>query len=252
MISQQNKVRLSRIYSSRYPPMAKINPAQWKALCGAEWFGALPEPVRRNIVECAREVVLREGQCLFRRGDAGNGWFAVLEGTMRISGTSREGRAALLTMLEPGYWFGEMSLLDGGPRTHDAYAHVPTRLLKVAPSDFENLLARSPELARELLRMKCLQHRTLMTMFESSMVQAFEAQLAGRLVALAHAIGSPIWHGGGVELHLSQDLMAQLVGSSRARVNQVLKVWEARGLVAHRYGRVVLLDVVALAKMAGE
>jgi hypothetical protein len=46
--------------------------------------------------------------------------------------------------------------------------------------------------------------------------------------------------------------MAQLVGSSRARVNQVLKVWEAQGLVAHRYGRVVLLDVEALAKMAAE
>jgi CRP/FNR family transcriptional regulator, cyclic AMP receptor protein len=232
--------------------MAKINEAQWKALSDAEWFGALPEPVRRKIVDSARERVLREGECLFRRGDAGNGWFAVLEGTMRISGTSREGRAALLTMLEPGYWFGEMSLLDGGPRTHDAYAHVPTRLLKVAPSDFEDLLAGSPELARELLRMKCLQHRTLMAMFESSMIQTFEAQLAGRLATLARAIGSPIGQAGGVELHLSQDLMAQLVGSSRARVNQVLKVWEAQGLVAHRYGRVVLLDVAALAKMAAE
>jgi len=232
--------------------MAKINPAQWKALCDAEWFGALPEPVRRKIVDSARELVLCEGECLFNRGDAGDGWFAVLEGTMRISGTSREGRAALLTMLEPGYWFGEMSLLDGGPRTHDAYAHVPTRLLKVAPTDFENLLATSPELARELLRMKCLQHRTLMAMFESSLIQAFEAQLAGRLATLARAIGTPIGHSGGVELHLSQDLMAQLVGSSRARVNQVLKVWEARGLVAHRYGRVALLDVAALAKMAAE
>jgi CRP-like cAMP-binding protein len=232
--------------------MAQITPAQWKALFGAEWFGALPEPVRRIIVECARAVVLREGDCLFRRGDAGNGWFAVLEGTMRISGTSSEGCAALLTMLEPGYWFGEMSLLDGGPRTHDAYAHVPTRLLKVAPPDFQNLLAVSPELARELLRMKCLQHRTLMAMFESSMIQTFEAQLAWRLVALSRAIGSPIGHGGGVELHLSQDLMAQLVGSSCARVNQVLKVWEVKGLVAHRYGRVVLLDVEALAKMSAE
>jgi CRP-like cAMP-binding protein len=232
--------------------MAEITAAQWTALCGAEWFGALPEPVRRAVVACAHEVVLREGECLFHRGDAGDGWFAVLEGTMRISGTSREGRAALLTMLEPGYWFGEMSLLDGGPRTHDAHAHVPTRLLKVAPSDFENLLTRSPDLAREMLRMKCLQHRTLMAMFESSMVQAFEAQLAGRLVALSRAIGSPIGHGGGVELHLSQDLMAQLVGSSRARVNQVLKVWEGNGLVAHRYGRVVLLDVEALAKMSAE
>jgi hypothetical protein len=46
--------------------------------------------------------------------------------------------------------------------------------------------------------------------------------------------------------------MAQMVGSSRARVNQVLKVWEARGLVAHRYGRVVLRDVEALAKMSEE
>ncbi len=233
-------------------PMAEITAAQWSALCGAGWFGALPEPIRRSVVDCAREVALGEDECLFRRGDDGDGWFAVLEGTMRISGTSRQGRAAVLTMLEPGYWFGEMSLLDGGPRTHDAYAHVPTRLLKVGPRDFERLLARWPELTRELLRMKCLQHRTLMGLFESSMTQDLEQRLAGRLVTLARVIGYPVQQGCGFELHLSQELMAQLVGSSRARVNQVLKRWDDKGIVAHRYGRVVLLDLAALDAMAAD
>lgn len=226
--------------------MAQITDSQRQTLEAEGWFASLPVQVREAIVLSGHVVVLPQGRHLFCRGDPGDGWYALLEGSLHISGTSRDGRAAMLTVLQPGAWFGEMSLLDGLPRTHDVVAGVEARLLKVPCAEFELLLSRWHELSRALLTLKCQHHRMLMAIFESSIMQPLEQRLAERLLMLAKSLGTPMSGVCGVELHLSQELMSQLVGSSRARVSQVLKVWKAQRLMEHRYGRVVLLDLERL------
>ena len=53
-----------------------------------------------------------------------------------------------------------------------------------------------------------------------------------------------------IELHLPQEVLAQLIGSSRQRVNQILKDWEHERMVEHQYGRILLLDQARLEKLA--
>ncbi|MFN9907193.1 MAG: cyclic nucleotide-binding domain-containing protein, partial [bacterium] len=84
---------------------------------------------------------LAHGQLLFRRRDPADAWYGILQGAIRIGAASAEGRELTLTYLEPGAWFGEISLFDGEPRTHDGQAQGDTVLLRVARADFEALLA---------------------------------------------------------------------------------------------------------------
>ncbi len=221
--------------------MSTAHARHQETLMSNPWFAGLPPPVRDDVLASTQLRTLVQGQCVFRRGDPPDYLFALLEGCVRISGTSSDGREALLNFYEPGAWFGEVSVLDGGPRTHDAHAHTPVRLLQLATPDFERLLQAHPVLGRKLLQLECSRLRMMLEGFEAFSTHSLEQRLAMRLLDLSQAFGQPQGGGTAIDLHLSQEVLAQMVGSTRQRVNQLLRQWEQGGWVSHRYGRLVLL-----------
>src|SRR4051812_15684832 len=113
------------------------------------WFSALPGSLADGLVAAAGLRDLRPEERLFSRGDAPCGLYAVVDGAIRVSGVSDAGKEALLTLLEPPQWFGEVSLFDGQPRTHDAIAEGETRVLHVPQAALDRLLAAEPRWWRD-------------------------------------------------------------------------------------------------------
>lgn len=229
--------------------MVALPEKQHATLMANPWFAQLAPGVREDVLARTTQRQLPPGACLFHRGDPYDGFYGILEGSIRIGGIARSGQEAILTFYEPGSWFGEISAFDGLPRTHDAYAHKATTLLCISPEDFEDLLSRHPVLPRLFLRLECKRLRLLAAVFEDYSTQSMEGRLAGRLLVLAHAFGSASPQGA-IELHLPQETLAQLIGATRQRVNQMLRDWVREGLVAHRYGRLSLLDEAGLEELA--
>ena len=194
--------------------------------------------------------MLAPGQRLYFRGDPADGIYCVLEGAVRLSGISQDNREAVLDIYGPGVWFGEVSALDGLPRIHDANAYDATVLLQVAQADLEELLTVHPTLSRVLLRLEALRLQLLLTAIEAYSMQSMEQRLANRLLMLSMTCGVKTAKGLKIELHLPQEVLAQLIGSSRQRVNQILKDWEHERMVEHQYGRILLLDQARLEKLA--
>ena len=192
------------------------------------WFENLSECIRTDVLAHARERVLATGERLFSRGDEADGLYCVLEGSIRISVISRDGRPTVLDFYGPRSWFGEVSSLDGLPRIHYAHAQISSFLLQVVPGDLEDLLARHTALSRSLLRLQAHRLRLLLTANESYSTQSFEQRLANRLLILATSHGTPIGQGLSIDLHLPQETLAQLIGAARQRVNEILKEWKAQ------------------------
>jgi CRP-like cAMP-binding protein len=113
--------------------------------------GLLPVHLRR-IASLVHEVRLEKGQAIFRHGDAGDGLYLIVEGSIRISrNVSGIGEEAL-AVLAPGMYFGEMSIVDDdSPRSADAIAHESARLLMLPKDDLRDLMFVDRELAYELL-----------------------------------------------------------------------------------------------------
>jgi CRP-like cAMP-binding protein len=86
------------------------------------------------------EVEVPAGRALTREGDRGGEFFVVIDGTVRVE---RDGN--VVARLGPGQFFGEIALLDGGPRTATVTADAPTRLFVIAHREFHALLADFPE-----------------------------------------------------------------------------------------------------------
>lgn len=221
-----------------------------QALMSNPWFAGLPEVARDDILARVRSRALGPGQRLFSRGEASDGVYGVLEGAIRVSGVSREGRVTVLDFYGPGSWIGEVSTLEGSPRIHDADAHGATLVMHLAAAEFEDLLTVHPSLSRALLRLEAQRLRILLSALELYSASSLEARLASRLLMLAGSFGVSTPQGLKLDFQLPQETLAQLTGLTRQRVNQIFKTWELNGVIEQSYGRIVMIDRAKLEEIA--
>jgi CRP/FNR family cyclic AMP-dependent transcriptional regulator len=229
--------------------MATLNSSQIALLQSNLWFAALPARVREAIIEVANIQTLPDGGYSHRKDQPAEGWFGILSGAIRICSTAPDGKEAVLAYLEPGNWFGEISLFDGVPRTHDGIAHGATELLLVAPADFRALLVRFPELPIHFLRLQSARLRLLYGAMADVNTLPLEARLARQLLNLARSYGVTEQDGIRINLHLPQEDLGQLLGASRQRINAQLSDWTKLGWIAVHYGHVILHDSAALERV---
>lgn len=220
------------------------------AVMSADWFSSLPETVRNDIWRRGKPRELAPGERLLTRGDQPDGMYCVLEGAVRLSGISVDGRETILDFYPPGTWINQTSTLDGGPCIHDVEGYGPTRVLHVASEDLEKLLEAHPSFSRALLTLLARRLRLVLMGLEAYSSQSMEHRLANRLLMLAGSFGVDAPNGLRINLHLPQEILAQLIGTTRQRVNQILKHWEAQRIVDHQHGRILVLDQKKLENLA--
>ena len=179
---------------------------------------------------------------LSARGAPADEWCGVAKGAVRISSVSLTGKQVTLTYVEPGTWFGDISLFDGLPRTHDANVHGDTTLLVVRKPDFKELLSQHTELYEALLRLNCRRLRLMFDAVEDLNTRPLAARLAKQILLLARSYGVPQGEEIRIGLQLAQEDLAQLLGASRQRVNQELKGFERDGAVRIEPTRLVVLS----------
>ena len=206
------------------------------------WFSKLSQPLRNDIL--ARAVVRRiaDGAMLSARGAPAEEWCGVAKGAVRVSSVSLSGKQITLTYVEPGTWFGDISLFDGMPRTHDSNAHGDTTLLVVRKADFRELLSLHTELYEALLRLNCRRLRLLFDTVEDLNTRPLASRLAKQILLLARSYGIAQGDEIRIGLQLAQEDLAQLLGASRQRVNQELKGFERDGAVRIEPTRLVVLS----------
>jgi CRP/FNR family cyclic AMP-dependent transcriptional regulator len=110
-------------------------------------FAGCTKKELQEISRLATEVAVKEGQVLTREGEHGIEFGIVLEGTASVSQRGRE-----VNRLEAGGHFGEMALIDDGPRTATIIATSPMSLAVVARPEFGKLLDDVPALATAIMR----------------------------------------------------------------------------------------------------
>ena len=218
-------------------------------LHASSWFGTLEAPLQDALISIAAVRRLGAGEILFQRGDPPDGLYCVVEGTIRIGATSADGREALLAVLEPVNWFGEIGVFDRQPRTHDARADGNTTLLHMPQAALTALLDSTPALVHAFALLLTHKLRLTFTVLEETALLPASVRVARRLLLMADGYGD-LRLGTRRVLHVPQEQLAQLLALSRQTVNQVLKDFQARGILKVAYGEIELLDFDALHEVA--
>lgn len=219
------------------------------AINTGRWFSSLSPSLKHDILRCAYVKRYKDGDLITARGEPPEDWIACAKGAVRVSSTSISGKQITLTYVEPGIWFGDVSIFDGDRRTHDAYAHGDTTILCVAKADFKKILALHVELYEALLRLHSRRIRQLYGLVEDLNTLPLRARLAKQLLHLVRSYGVPSLSDAAemrIGLQLAQEELAQLLGASRQRVNQELKAMEREGAIRIEQGGLVIRDREAL------
>ncbi|WAT28945.1 Crp/Fnr family transcriptional regulator [Pseudomonas sp. GXZC] len=214
---------------------------QWHArLATGHWFSRLPGPFQHSLLAHARLRQLTAGQYLFKRGDPPCGLYAVLDGSLRVSAVNEQGKEAILSLVESPYWFGEICLFDGLPRTHDACAVGPCTLLQVPQQALLNILDENPRYWRDLALLMSQKLRLSFIGLEQLSLMPASVRLAHRLLMIVEGYGD-IDHSKRM-LQLPQEDLAAMLSLSRQTTNALLKDLQAQGIVRLGYGEIEILD----------
>jgi CRP-like cAMP-binding protein len=217
-------------------------------LSSHEFFRGLPSETLDKLVAHARTIEYGAGKRIFSKGDAGQGLLASLAGLVKICVSSGEGREIVLNLIGPNEVFGEIALLDGGPRTADAIAVTRCKLLVLDRRDLLPLLHQQPVMCIRLLETMSRRLRQTSEQVEDLSFEGVPLRLAKALLRLADVqdtarMPKP-------RILITQKALGQTVGLSRESINKHLQAWRQAGIITIDKGACVLLEPELLRQFA--
>jgi CRP/FNR family transcriptional regulator, cyclic AMP receptor protein len=212
-------------------------------LTGDEW---------RTLEDAGRARRFRARQRIFREGEPGDQVIAILTGRVKVSVQTQSGREILLAVKEPGDLVGELSVIDGRPRSATAIAIEPVDALVVNAPAFAEFIESHPRIAVRLLRTLAAQIRDADRRSVDRDAGDTTCRVARRLVDLAERLGEHRGSGVEITLALSQDDLAAWVGATREATSRALGRLREEGWLTTGRQRIVLTDLPALRRRALE
>jgi len=208
-----------------------------RALARSEPFAGLDPDALDHLARHCRVRRYDKGEQVFARGERGGGMFLVGEGSVALSVTSAQGGEMLLAVLGPPLTFGELAVIDGGPRVATATARRPSVLVAIPRTGVLEVLRHNPGVGMALLACLAALIRRVDEQASDLVLVDLPGRVAKFLLAAAQAsngsapAGAPV----PVQMRLTQTELARLVGGSRQQVNRILADLEASGAI-HRAG----------------
>ncbi len=212
-------------------------------------FGKLTANEINSLISYARLERYPAGHEIFAKGSPGQSLIAVLQGSIKISSLSNEGREIIFNIINAGEIFGEIAVLDGEERSADATVMTDCELLVLNRRDFLRLLENRADLCMILLRILCQRVRQTSEQVEDVMFRHLKSRLAKALLHLAESVGLHGLQSTSVELHVSQRELGNMAGGSRESVNKILQNWHRQGLIDLGKASVLIRDTETLRRL---
>ena len=195
--------------------------------------GLTPEQLRL-IAENARQRTYRRiNEAIVHEHDQGETFYVILSGTVKVSTTLENGKEVFLALLAAGDTFGEMSLIDSSGRAADVMTQEETTLVSIDRATFEHLMNTIPVFSRNLMRVLARRLRLANIRIQAHCTLDVYGLVARQILEFAELYGETLVNGDRIiPIRLTQGDIADVVGASRERVNQVMVAYREKGLIS--------------------
>ncbi len=213
------------------------------------WYAQLPAIFKQFIQQHSVCWAFERDQAIFRSGDLFNGIYAVLNGRVRLGYIDIDGNESVAAIAEPIMWFGEISLVDQQPRSHDAIAVEKCVTLHIPSLVIQNFLIEQPQCWFHIAQLTSQKLRFAFLELISIQTQHIQQRLAQRLMFILNGYGNHAQ----IEknaVHLSQDQLAQMLKCSRQTINQELHLLEQKGILKIAFKKIEIRDINQLSAIA--
>ncbi|MBC8092688.1 MAG: Crp/Fnr family transcriptional regulator [Pseudonocardia sp.] len=213
-------------------------------------LGLLAETQRATLLAAGTERDFVPGATLLCQGDRTSHVLVVVRGVAKVTSAAENGRETLLALRGPGELIGELAALDAGPRAATVTASGAMATRVVDHGSFTRLLAADPVLALAVTRMVGRRLRAATSRRVELVGLSAPVRLARVLLELAERYGAVTTQGVQLDLLLSQQELANLIGAAEVTVQKILRDLRTSGLVATSRRRVTVTDTAGLRVLA--
>jgi CRP/FNR family cyclic AMP-dependent transcriptional regulator len=205
-------------------------------------FADVDPAAREALFRHAEAAELRRGEVIFRQSEPGTRLYVIVSGKVKIYHTSPDGRENMLAVAGPGDVIGELSLFDPGARTATAAALTEARVVSLDHEALRPWLREHLGVAEQLLAALARRLRRTNEAVTDLVFTDVPGRVAKALLDLADRFGETSPEGILLQLDLTQEELAQLVGASRETVNKALADFASRTWLRLAGRTIVVLD----------
>jgi len=195
-------------------------------------FAGLADEDIRGLMALAKRRTFRSGEVIFHREDPGQVLYVIKEGKVKISLISPDGQEISLVVFGKGECFGEFAILDGLPRSADAVALEKVECYTLQRSDFHNAIMKNPKIAIQIIEVLTRRLRSTDQMVEDLIFLDVYGRVAKKLLELADTHGTKVDDGTRIDVRLTQQEIASMVGASRESVNKVMGYFTDKNFIS--------------------
>jgi CRP/FNR family cyclic AMP-dependent transcriptional regulator len=195
-------------------------------------FSLLPADFVAALFGQARTVALARNQALFRAGDPCDGCYRIVEGLLKVTAAAPSRRERILAILGPRALVGELSMIDGAPRSASVTAIRDSRLAFVTRAAFESFAKANPEVYRQISVLLARHLRDNNNALVATSFLSVKGRAARALLSLADAFGEDVGSGR-ILIHqrISQGDLAAMAGIARENLSRILQEWMRNALI---------------------
>ena len=208
-------------------------------------FGGLDRSALQQFADLTRERAYPRGSVILFEDDPGDSLFVVRKGRVKVVLIAEDGREVILGVLGVGEHFGELSLIDGRPRSAHVIAMEDSNLLVLRRDDFRRRVESSPAVAWLLLTELSRRLRQADDKIGGLVLLDVPGRISRLLLELAEEAGGPA-----IDRPLTHQTIAQMIGASRETVSRAMKEFQDSGWIAVARRRITLVDRKALEQRA--
>jgi CRP/FNR family cyclic AMP-dependent transcriptional regulator len=204
------------------------------------FFADLADEDIRELRAVARRRTFRNGEVIFHRDDPGQVLYVIKEGKVKICLTSPDGQEVALVVFGKGECFGELAMFGGLPRSADAITLEKVECYTLQRSDFHSAIMKNPKIAIQVLEELAKRLRNTDQMVEDLIFLDVYGRVAKKLLELADTHGVKSEDGIRIDVRLTQQELASMVGASRESVNKVIGYFTDKNFISTDKHRVTL------------
>ncbi|MEL6543869.1 MAG: Crp/Fnr family transcriptional regulator [Myxococcota bacterium] len=205
------------------------------------FFDGLDEEILTQLSGCLKPMDYSKDSLVVGQDDPGDSMFIIEKGRVKVVLYGESGREMILSIFRAGDVVGEMSLLDGKPRSANVIALEESRLLSLSRKDFIALLNAQPSIALNVLQEMSIRLRRADDVIGNLALLDVYGRVARVLADMAERDGEDTDEGIMIKERPTQQDLASMIGTSRETVSRVLSEFQRRGFLSMQ-GKKILLS----------
>ena len=215
-----------------------------------EWYSTLAASIRDQVLNLGVIKTAEQGVEIIQQDTLGPGICAVSEGQVAITRRLPGDATFFYYLGGPGFWFGEVGVLTETAAVITATARTRVRYLLLPIAIFNKAAAERPELYRVVADMALKRSLEVYRAMAEAHILMPGERLQQRLIAMARLLHLDDQKADMLDLQLSQQEVAQMLGCSRPTVNTILSDLQKKGLIEVSFRKISIVDLPGLVKAA--